>query len=255
MKLIDHSRVVHSLCQLLCAVSSQLITPDDSVGLHQVKVREVGCLGVSMPPELSRSVRLERQNPLCYYTQSLGTSSGGRLFVQIPFVLLCLMRPESIFMMSRYLQEKGTGTHGDVHPRLDLRVGYEFWRFGQRLNFYSEWLVLRIRKWLNAYGAFNSYGALLLATYIIVWLLSHPDLHPQSARDLEWLSVSTSCCWGSLTGSVLGFAFTDLCKQNVCNSKVKLLGEASALDSHVVHLAENQVVLNQGGGLGLRALA
>ena len=162
MKLIDHSRVVHSLCQLLCAVPSQLITPNDSVGLHQVKVREVGCLGVSMPPELSRSVRLERQNPLCYHTQSLGTSSGGRLFVQIPFVLLCLMRPESIFIMSRYLQEKGTGTHGDVHPRLDLRVGYEFWRFGQRLNFYSEWLVLRIRKWLNAYGAFNSYGALLL---------------------------------------------------------------------------------------------
>lgn len=72
-----------------------------------------------MHPELSRSVRLGSSNPLCYYAQSLGASSGGRLLVQIRFVLLYLVRPESIFIMSRYLQEKGTGTHCDVHPRLD----------------------------------------------------------------------------------------------------------------------------------------
>ena len=227
MKPIDHGR------QFLCAVPSQLITPDDSVGLHQVKVRQVSCLGVSMPPELSRSVRLddtlESQNTLSCHTQSL--SSGGRLFVQIPVVLLFLVRPESIFMMSRYLPEKGTVTYGDVHPLLDLRVGYEFWWSVQRLNFYSEWLAMRIRKWLNGYGSFNSYGALLLATCVIVGLLSHPDFHLQSARDIEWLSVATSCCWGSLTGSVLGLFFTVLCKRNVCNSKVKILGEARALSS------------------------
>ena len=196
MKVIDNSRCDHSLCHPPSVVR---ITPDDSSGQNQMEAKQLSFLDGSMPPELSRSVRLlhphELQNALGDNAQSLGTSSGGMYFVQIPVVWLCLVRPKCIPMMQSPLGEKWFATHGGVNPHIDFRAFYDFWRCLQHLNFYSEWLALYFGRWFTGSHSLITHSALRLVTCIIVWLLSHPSFPQNCAWYHKWLAVTTRRYW------------------------------------------------------------